>query len=94
MTQSTGQIIKRLLSYRRLWPHCACALVLQRKLRIKRDGEEDNKGNARQRKREKAEEGRPRVQDTEEEGGCSLADDQMIRDKLAQCTDLWGHPGR
>lgn len=29
-----------------------------------------------------------------EERGCSVAADQMIHDKLAQRTDLWGHPGR
>ncbi|KAK2861542.1 hypothetical protein Q5P01_001075 [Channa striata] len=28
------------------------------------------------------------------ERGCSVAADQMIHDKLAQCTDLWGHDGR
>lgn len=29
-------------------------------------------------------------QDTQETRGCSEAADQMIHDKWAQCTDLWG----
>lgn len=43
---------------------------------------------------EKREAGRSRERDTQEERGCSAAADQMIHDKLAQRTDLWGHRGR
>lgn len=47
-----------------------------------------------ERKREKRGRVTARARYTGREGMFSSAADQMIHDKLAQCTDLWGHPGR
>lgn len=34
------------------------------------------------------------MEEEREERRCSGAAEQMIHDELAQCSDLWGHPGR